>query len=69
MGISLIFNIIFINIILLINKLSGFNPFSTLNYCQIFNSELTTFLEKFLYFNFFFENIFSMEYSAPITTI
>lgn len=69
MGISLIFNIIFINIILLINKLSGFNDFSALNYCQIFNSELTTFSEKILYFNFFFENIFSMEYSAPITTI
>lgn len=69
MGISLIFNIIFINIILLINKLSGFDLFLTLNYCQIFNSKSTTFLEKFLYFNFFFEHIFSIEYSAQITTI
>jgi hypothetical protein len=69
MGISLIFNIIFINIILLINKLGGFVNFFILNYGQIFNSELAIFLKKFLYFNFFFENIFSIEYNAPITTI
>lgn len=68
MGISLIFNIIFINIILLINKLGGFVNFFALKYCQIFNSELSIFSEKFLYFKFFFENIFSIKYKASITT-